>query len=198
MAEPESESVNEFIPIPKELHSSDNGKMFDHCLVCDKFLLEDGTPYMIEKAVRQIPEMKVTEVIFEYAMCMTCAMRMNESLSKESRERIQAYFARHANFEARRASLLKSNKLEIRPWLQECVIKKTPVSESREYQIVAQCDGQHLLFTHSPFAISLEAMDEITNLLSEKSLGEIDDFMGKYFTGPPEVSEILKRRIVLI
>jgi hypothetical protein len=38
----------------------------------------------------------------------------------------------------------------------------------------------------------------MTALLSEKSLGEIDDFTGKYFTGPPEVSAILKRRLILI
>ena len=60
---------------------------------------------MIEKAVRQYPEMKVKEVIFEYAMCMDCAVMMNASLSVESRQRINEYFLAHGDLEARREKL---------------------------------------------------------------------------------------------
>lgn len=182
--------------IPKVLHSSDTKKMFERCLVCDCYLLEAGTPYMIEKAIRQYAEMKVNEVIFEYAMCMTCATQMNGSLSEESRERINNYFTSNADLAARSLKLLQNRSRRIQPWINRCVIKDTPISKSQEYQIVAQCDGKHLLFSVMPFAISFEAMDEISNLLSEKSLGEIDDFMGRFFTGPPEVAEILKRRLI--
>lgn len=192
------EETSDYIRIPKILHASDTKKMFDSCLVCGTYLLNDGTPYMIEKAIRQIPEMKVTEVIFEYAMCMKCAAQMNASLSEESRERINHYFASNTDLAARRSKLLERKSRRIQPWIDKCIIKNTPIKDSKEYQIVAQCDGKHLLFTYSPFAISFEAMDEIADLLSEKSRGEIDDFMGKFFTGPPEVSEILKRRLVLI
>lgn len=194
----DEENTAPFIRVPRVLHSSDTGKPFSECMVCNKYLLDDGTPYLIEKAVRQIREMKVREVIFEYAMCMGCAIKMNASMSVESRERINAYFQAHADFDSRREQLLEQKTLRVRPWINHCLIKKTPISRTSEYQIVAQCDGKHLVFTHLPFALSMEAIDEMSGLLSEKSLGEIDDFMGKYFTGPPEVSAILKRRLIFI
>jgi hypothetical protein len=77
------------------------------------------------------------------------------------------------------------------------VVKGTPIVHSSEYQIVAQCDGKHMLFTYMPYAISSTAMDEMTDLLSEKSLGEIDDFTGKYFSGPPEIAELIRKRSIM-
>jgi hypothetical protein len=189
---------NNSFPIPEMLFSGDSGKPFANCMVCDKFLLNNGTPYMIEKAVRQIPAMNVKEVLFEYAMCMDCVAMMNASLSVESRQRISAYFAERVNFLKRGMGFLKNNRLDIESWTENCLIKQTPIINTAEYQIVAECDGNNLAFSCAPFALSMEAMEEMTALLSEKSLGEIDDFTGKYFTGPPEVSAILKRRLVLI
>jgi hypothetical protein len=194
----ESEPVNQVIPIPEMLFSGDTHKPFANCMVCDKYLLQDGTPYMIEKAVRQIPEMNVKEVLFEYAMCMDCVVMMNASLSEESRQRINEYFAVNGNLASRSEKLLQGKKLDIESWVDTCVIKETPLTKTKEYQIVAQCDGHNLVLSYAPFALSMEAMEEMTALLSEKSLGEIDGFMGKYFTGPPEVSALLKRRLVLI
>ena len=195
---PESNPISQYIRIPKIFFSSDTGKPFSHCLMCAKFLLQDGTAYMIEKAVKQHPEMNVTETIFDYALCMDCAIKMNAALSVESRERIGAYFAAHANLAERREALLKKKTLRVQPWLSRCVIKNTPIAESPEYQLVAQFDGKHLLFTDMPFALSFAAMDEMGELMSEKSRGEMDDFIGKYFSGPPEVAEILRKRLVLV
>ena len=45
-----------------------------------------------------------------------------------------------------------------------------------------------------PFAVSLAAMDEIAALLSEETLGEMDDFIGTHFSGPPELADILLKR----
>jgi len=153
---------------------------------------------MVEKSFRQIPEMNLRESIFEYALCHSCSAMMNASLSTESRERIDAYFQENTDLYGRSKKLLSAKTLRLKPWVEKCIVKGTPILKSREYQLVAECNGKNLIFTVMPFAISLEAIDEITGLLSDKSLGEIDNFMGKYFTGPPEVSEILKRRLVII
>jgi hypothetical protein len=190
--------ISEYSRIPRALYSSETKKPISHCLVCNKYLLADGTSYMLEKAIKQVPDLGVKEVIFEYAMCMKCSMMMNESLSVESRQRINEYFAKHGNLLERRNNFLQKKNFRFSSWINSCVVKNTPISKTSEYQVVAQCDGKNLLYTYMPFAISIEAMNEISELLSEKSLGEIDDFMGKYFTGPPEVSEILKRRLILI
>ncbi|RAV99444.1 hypothetical protein DQQ10_19690 [Pseudochryseolinea flava] len=185
------------VPIPPTFHASDTGKPFDHCLMCNQYLLDEGTPYMIEKAVKQHPEMNVVETIFEYAMCMFCAIRMHESLSVESRERISAYFQSNVNFEKRHFDLLGQTD-DIANWIGKCAVKRTPISESSEYQLVAQCEGKNLVFSAMPFALSLAAMEEMSSLLSAQSLGEIDDFIGKYFSGPPEVAALLKKKFVMV
>jgi hypothetical protein len=199
MDSPESEKAAGFsIPLPNELYSSDSGKPMSHCIMCDQFLLDDKTHYVIEKAYRQIHELSVKEVIFEYAMCLACSVKMNESLSVESRQRIQQYLEENTNLDERWFTLIKNKPHEIGYWTDTCVVKNTPVSESKEFQIIAQCQGKNMLFTHLPFALSGEAIEEMSTLLSAKSRGEIDDFIGEHFTGPPEVSEILKKKLVII
>jgi hypothetical protein len=42
------------------------------------------------------------------------------------------------------------------------------------------------------------AMDSIMDLMSDHTLGFLDDFTGKHFTGPPEFSEWLKARPVFV
>jgi hypothetical protein len=190
--------IDQYIRIPKIFFSSDTGKPFSNCLMCGKFLLQNGTSYMIEKAIKQHPEMNVTETIFDYALCTDCAVRMNAAMSVESRQRISAYFAENVNLAERRETLLQKKTLRVQPWLNKCVIKKTPIAQSPEYQLVAQFDGKHMLFTYMPFALSFEAMDEMGGLMSAQSRGEIDDFIGRYFSGPPEVAEILRKRLVLV
>jgi hypothetical protein len=182
--------------IPKVFRASDTGKPHDHCLVCNKFLLGDGTTYLIEKAIRQYPE-QIKDTIFEYAICTDCMLMFHESLSSESRQRIEQYFLKNCDLISRRENLLSQKTRRVQSWLARCVVKGTPIVHSSEYQIVAQCDGKHMLFTYMPYAISSTAMDEMTDLLSEKSLGEIDDFTGKYFSGPPEIAELIRKRSIM-
>ena len=194
MSLPEIDLIDQYMRIPKVFRSSETGQPIAHCMVCNRYLLEDGTPYMIEKAMKQYPDLKLKEVIFEYAVCFKCSMMMTEALSEETRQRVDDYFTRHVDFVKRRSNLLQRKTKRVQPWLSRCLIKDTPISASREYQLVGQFDGKHLLFTYMPFALSMEAMDEITNLISNKSMGEIDDFMGKYFSGPPEIAELIRKR----
>lgn len=186
-----------YIEIPKVFRSSETGKPFDHCMVCNKYLLDDGTPYMIEKAVRNYPDVGVQEVIFEYALCTDCAIKFNEAISTETKQRIAKYFSNPNNIVPRNEPIGK-NAEDVQPWINQCIAKGTIISESAEYQLIGQCEGKHLLLSEMPFALSHEAMDEIASLMSVQSLGEIDDFIGTYFTGPPEVAELLKRRLIFV
>jgi len=102
------------------------------------------------------------------------------------------------NFVGRRNRLLARETLTVSPWISRCLIKDTPIRLSPEYQITAQCNGPYLLFTYMPFALSMAAMEEIGNLLSAKSRGEMDDFIGRHFSGPPEIAVLLKRRLALV
>ena len=186
------------LDLPREFYNSETQQPIANCLMCNRFLLSPGTTYMIEKAIKQHHELNFSEPIFEYAMCMDCAVKMNAALSEESRMRISAYFQTHVNFEKRREQLMQANSREITPWIERCLVKNTVITSCREYQLVAQCYGSQLLMTDMPFALSIEAMEEMSELLSAKSRGEMDDFIGQYFSGPPEVAELLKKKFVLL
>ena len=75
--------------IPEIFHSTGTGKPFSHCVSCNKELLNSDNPYIIEKAIRQYLEYKTTDTIFEYAMCMDCYMKIDQSLSDESKHNLE-------------------------------------------------------------------------------------------------------------
>jgi len=181
----------EMIEIPEVFQNSITKKPFEHCLSCNKYLLEDGTPYLIEKAVRNYKEHKVTDVIFEYAMCMDCMESMRDAVSKESLQRMEEYFLSQVNFLERQLQLLNNETLDIDPWISKCMVKETPREELDEYQLYCQCDGKNMVFTYMPYMIGGEAIEEMAELLSAKSRGEIDDFMDNNFGLPPELKKEL-------
>ena len=193
----ENEMGERYIDIPKVFRSSETNKPFDTCMVCNKYLLDDGTQYMIEKSVRQHSAVGVSEIIFEYALCLPCAAKFHEAISIETKNRITAYFSNPANITPRPGQLADHDE-DIQPWINRCIVKGTLISESAEYQLIGQCRGGRLLLSEMPIALSFEAMDEISSLMSAESLGEIDDFIGNYFTGPPEVAELLKRKLIFV
>jgi len=52
-----------------------------------------------------------------------------------------------------------------------------------------------------PFLIGANSMDDVADLLSNETIDNMDDFTGKYLTGPPEFRDFFKsprRRPVLI
>lgn len=134
--------------------------------------------------------MRVTEPIFEYAMCMTCAEQMRSSLSDQSKARVEAFF------EERLMELGlpdPSEKLEV------CLLTRKHISECIEFSYHGHFQGLSLSYGVFPYAISDEAMEQIAELLSPETLDELDDFKGKYFSGPPELAKLInpKRLIPL-
>jgi hypothetical protein len=165
--------------------------------MCNRPVLLPAQDYLIEKAVRVYPEYKKTEVIFEYAMCLICAEAMRNELSVESKQRIESYFREHVDFN-KRQSLLQPKRAAFSNWIKDCLVKDEPVRHSQEYSLYAHAFGKKLVYDLFPYAITGKAMEKVNELLSEKTREVLDDFIGKHFSGPPEVAEILKRRPVLI
>ncbi len=183
--------TSHYIEIPSVFYSDESGLPFARCLGCDTFLLDDGTQYVIEKAYRQYPDYGTRETVFEYAMCLNCFAKLQEAMSEESLTRVRSYFDQHVNLESRRKMLLQRDDLKVEDWLEFCLIKGTPITELKEFQIIGHCDGNDLLFTLFPYAIGSDAIDEISMLLSNKTLGEIDGFMDEHFGFPPELRQLL-------
>jgi hypothetical protein len=186
--------LKEYIPVPKTFHSFATGKPFDRCVVCDKHLLENGTQYVIEKAIKKYPGFRVQDVVYEYAMCISCCMRMRETLSGESLVVIDRYFESRVNLVERRRRLLQSAGLNVDGWLAQCLLTGTPQEDLAEYQVYAHCDGPDLLFSYLPYLISARALSDLSDLISAETKDILDDFIDEHFGLPPELKQLLKTR----
>lgn len=186
-------------PIDPLFYSYDTGEPFTNCIMCNKHLLHPGTSYIIEKAYKRYPALDTEAVIFEYAICIDCADKMRKELSEESKISINNYFQQHFDFESRYERMMKL-KFDINEWLSECAIKKTDLKENDEYMICAQCDGSKMVFNHFPYMVGGDAMEEISNLISQKTRDVLDGFIDRHLSGPPELKELFKsnKKLLLV
>lgn len=198
MSSSDAEYINEYMEIPSIFHCHATKKPFEHCLTCKRSLLNDGVQYIIEKAIKQYPGFTVQDVVSEYAICLACNEKMRNTLSGHSKKVIDDYFEERVDLPTRRQQLLQENGTNMKAWLNNCLIHNTPQNQLTEYQIYAQCDGEHLLFTYMPFMISGKAIGEIVDLLSVETKELLDDFIEKHFGLPPEYIDLLKNRKMIL
>jgi hypothetical protein len=191
---PELGVLKEYIAIPKVFHSFATGKPFERCIVCEKKLQEDGTQYIIEKSFRQYQGYGVSDVIYEYAMCIHCTVAMQQALSEDSLAVIDNYLKSRVNLVERRKHLLNKYRTNINGWLSTCLISGKPASESAEYQIYGHCDGGDLLFTYLPYMISADALEDLNDLISPETRDVLNDFIDNHFGLPPQYKELIKSR----
>ena len=184
------------LPIPPLFCKSDVKTPFDSCQMCSCSL--DNKRYLIEKAIRNYASLNTSEVIFEYAMCLECAGKMRMELSTESRSNIEKYFLNNVNQSEFQNRMGNTSTDDVNKLVSKCIVKNTDINDAREYSIYALCEGNQIVLGELPYALSGECMDEMTELLSAKSLDILDDFIGNHFSGPPEVMDILKRRPLLV
>ena len=183
------------LPLPKLLHSHETGAPLEHCIECSRSILDSDTDYLIEKAFRSYQGFGVSDTIFEYALCMECCNGLFSQVSTESARRLDDYFKANMNY-AERMGWLREMPPDFGKWLSCCAIKGTPVTELAEYQIVAHCHGDQLILSVFPYLIGGEAMDELCELLSNKTIDLLDDFSGRHFAPPPEFTDTRPRRIL--
>jgi len=176
--------------IDPRFYNSETRKPFESCLVCSTLLQESGNDYFVERIFRRVPNLGVTEAIFEYGMCMQCAEQMRKELSEESREKVEGYFEQRLAERSHAAS---------EPSMEVCLLTGTPIGDSIEFSYHGHCRGDRMIHSIFPYAVSDVAMEEISALLSDETIDQLDDFKGKYFTGPPEYADLLnpKRLIPL-
>jgi len=189
----EIEYVEDFGPIPPIFYSDLTKAPFDKCTMCNRALMEEGVPYIIEKAFRVNKEFKVKETVFEYAICWDCGDNMKDAMSEESMQKLTEYFHRHAKLMERRHQLLRQKSTpQIEQWIGKCIFKGTPMNELDEYQIFGQFDGEHILYHETPYLICGEAIHEMTEMLSQKTRDEMDRFLDEYTGLPPELKKALQ------
>lgn len=166
---------SDFYPVPKVFWCFETGEMFRRCHMCTIDLMIEGTNYLIEKAFRK------KEVVFEYAMCFDCVQQLQETLSVQSRKLIENYFSEHVDLEERRKVLIEKHGRKPRSWIDKCMIKGTPMTQCEEHQIYAWCIDTDIVFTGMPYMLSGVVIDELLSLLSNETVGVLDDFSEKLF-----------------
>ena len=189
-----------FERVPPIFQSTESGQPFDRCAACDKYLLDDDSQYVIEKAFRSYRGFDARETVFEYALCVDCRDDLMSEFSEESSQRIRAYFESRIDHEARRQRLLTADVTEasLSPWISSCIVSGEPVEDLDEYQVYCECMGPYMLYTYAPFLIGGKVMDEVADLLSNKTLDELNGFADDILGLPPELEELFTRRVVIL
>jgi len=180
--------------IPEEFYSFETNAPFERCIECEKYLLDEGTEYIIEKAIKTYEGYEAKDVVFDYAICMDCAERMRKEISKKSWEKMMQYFQENMNVQSR-LEMQEKSPVEN---LKTCMIKHTKVENCREYQIYAHCKAGKLNMENPPYMISGEVIEELLPLLSDQTIDEMNGFMNKHFSPDPSLMEPVPPRLVLL
>ncbi|MBU0766085.1 MAG: hypothetical protein KJ607_14775 [Bacteroidetes bacterium] len=182
----------QYIEIPEQFRSYISGKPFENCIACEKYLLDSGTQYFIEKAIRK------DEVEVEYAICFSCVEQMRNKMSEESMNKTQGYFQSVVNINERYNKIQADPDPSWKKWIANCLVKGTPITQLEEYQLYAHCDGKYMINSVFPYMVGSAAIEEMQELLSAKTKEELDRFMDEHFGLPPEWKEVLKKDLILI
>lgn len=183
--------------IPNILKSDLTDKPFENCLLCNIDLMESQIPYMVEKAFKRAPDGSLY-TIFEFAICMGCAQKTQDQLSRESLAKIQKYFSDRNDLFKRNEEMFDEEKTEFEDWTNECILSGKKISECDEFQILATCQGNQMEMGMFPYAISGEEAENMQELLSEKTRDELDDFMNTHLDLPPELKMLLEESSTLV
>ena len=180
--------------IPPLFHSFESGDMFRTCIECERDL-DEKCDYVIEKAIRTYPGFEAKDVIFDYALCMNCALKIRESFSLKSREAMDQYFMEHAS---RRVVIVnEKGEFDVDECVSSCMIKGTKASELTEYQIYAYCSGKELSSQLPPYMVSNDAIDDMLPLLSNETQDILNGFFNKHFSPDPSIMNPVPK-IVLV
>ena len=186
------------VPIPEKFFSDAEGEPFKQCVVCGKDLLQPGVRYVVEKAIKNYKEDDVTSTVFEYAMCMDCYNEMQKGMSEESMQNMQNYYMQMMRSMNPMRQFIDINNFDLNRWLSQCFFKEQPVNEMDEYEIIGQFDGANMILNSPPMAIGQQVMEEMSELISEKTRGEMDRFREQFLGPPPEIEELIFGRKLLL
>lgn len=180
--------------IPPLFFSFDSNDMFKKCIECERDL-DETCDYVIEKAVRTYPGYEAKDIIFDYALCLNCAMQIRESFSKKSIQALDQYFAQHATH--RVVLVNEEGEFDVDECVSSCMVKGTKAKDLTEYQIYAHCRGTELSAQIPPYMVSNDAIEEVIPLLSNETQDILNGFFNKHFSPDPSIMNPVPK-IVLV
>lgn len=185
-------SQGEFsVKIPKRFFSDVTDQPFENCNICGKYLLDNDVPYVVEKAMKNYEGHDFSSTIYEFAICSDCHGKMQKSMSEESLQNLQNYYAGVMSKKGNEPITLDMTNFDMDNWLSNCFFDGKEISSMNEYQIVAQFKGSKLIMNTPPIIIGEEAMKQMAELLSEKTTDEMNGFRDKFLGPSPELEELI-------
>ena len=189
------EKQPQFRDIPRDFHSFEKEGLFTHCIECERDLLKGDCDYVIEKAFRNYQGFKAQDVIFDYAICMDCAMEIQKRMSKESMAKIQEYMQKQMM--ERQQELSNRDLSNVEELYSKCMFTDVDKGSCEEYQVFAFCRGDQMNLQMPPYMVSGPILDEISELLSDETRDELNGFFNKHFSPAPGMFEPDPRLILI-
>ena len=187
------------IDIPDRFYSDAEGKPFENCQMCGKFLLTEGTTYVVEKAIKNYKDYDINSTIFEFAVCIDCHTKVQKGMSDESLANLHRYYQHIMAEKGNQPIVIDVRNFNLDDWLSKCFFKGDDVKEMNEYQLVAQFNGNKMLMNMPPMIIGEKAMEEMAELLSDKTIDEMNGFREKFLGPSPEIEELIYgKKLIMI
>ncbi|MAE07999.1 MAG: hypothetical protein CL661_04485 [Bacteroidetes bacterium] len=187
------------IDIPQRFFSDVSDSPFENCNICDKYLLENDVPYVVEKAVKNYEGHKFSSTIYEFAICQDCHVNMQKSMSEESLQNLQGYYHKVMSAKGKEPLVIDIQNFDLDNWLSKCFFDGNEIEAMNEYQIVAQFKGRQLVMNTPPIIIGENAMKQMAGLLSDKTTDEMNGFRDKFLGPSPEIEELIHgKKLILL
>jgi len=188
----------DLIDIPKEFYPFESNEPFKKCMVCSIDLTLGTTDYFVEKAVKNNVEYQVQDIVFEYAICSACAHTMQQSISKESQQNMQAFFTNRQTFMNKMQTYQQGEGEPLEALISTCSLYGKPITEMSEYMMFGHFRGDKMIATTMPYIMGGKAMDELSELMSDETIDEMNRFKDQHFGGPVELEELWKGKPVFL
>jgi hypothetical protein len=187
-----------FVEIPNQLYSESTSQKFSFCIECDQYLLHSNIFYSIHKAIKSYKSYSTDDTIIEFAICRKCEIKLNNTYSKSSMKNLIGYYKQNFDYHGR-TELLKNFDTQIMDkFISVCAFKNISIEKLEYYQIYSECRGSELIVSKfSPFILSEIAMEEMINLLSNKTIDSFNDFLDKFIGIPPEFKDVESRFVYI-
>ena len=186
------------LDIPQAFYPFESNEPFKECMVCGIDLTLGTTDYFVEKAVKNNVQYQVQDIVFEYAICSACAQNMQQSISKESMENMQAFFTNHQTFMSKIQAYQQGKGEELDIIISKCTLYGQSIEQLSEYMMFGHFRGDKMIATTMPYIMGGKAMDELSELMSNETIDEMNRFKNEYFGGPAELEDLWKGKPVFL
>lgn len=154
--------------------SERTGQAFSACSSCAQPFQNAEPHYLIEKEFERATLDDPPRLVYEVAVCETCIGELESAISPEACEQIARFYQQKVDLDRRAAKLLAhmraTKTLDLRDWIDRCMVTGAPIESLLRYRIIAHGFGQWMAMAAMPGLISAEALDVLLSGLSSASI----------------------------